>query len=142
MKKAIVLALAASCAAQAVSKQPELRPAEIFAEHDCCGRLEHTAIKQVGEIRESGRTYTVFSLWFVNPESRHGMKRLAVAEGKRFRGSYIISSWATPVVEAGVVTFFCDNGAECGGDNFEIADGKLPSRLWVDGEINNLENTI
>ena len=134
--------LAAGSTALGAPQEVKQQPAEIFAGHDCCGRLAHTVIKQVGEIRSDERTFTIYSLWFVNPQSRHGMKRLAVTEGALFRGSYIISSWATPVLEAGLVKFTCEDGAACVGDDFAIVDGKLPSRLWVDGEVNQLEETI
>ncbi len=137
---ALVLTIVgAACATQAASRST---PADLFITHDCCGRLAHSQITKVGEIRSGGRTFAIYSLWYVNPQSRHGMKRLAVVEGRRFRGSYIISSWATPELEGNVVKFICSKSDPCAGDNFTIADGKIPSRLWVDGEINQLEDTI
>jgi hypothetical protein len=137
-----LMALVAGFAAQAAPLLVEARHAELFAKYDCCGRLEHSEIRTVGDIRSGGRTFTIYSLWFVNPQSLHGMRRLAVAEGRRFRGSYIISSSAKPVLKAGVIKFACEGGAPCNGDDFTMRDGKLPSQLLVDGEINQLEGTI
>ena len=93
-------------------------------------------------MRSGGRTFRIYSLWFVNPQSLHGMRRIALTEGNEFRGSYIISSSAMPVVQNGIVKFVCDNGAACESDDFAIKDGKLPSELWVDGEVHQLEDTI
>ncbi len=144
MKRAMALILAVMAAGVAAHSAPrdDQKLADIFAEHDCCGRLAHSEITKIGEIRSGGRNFTIYNLWFVNPQSRHGMKHLAVAEGPSFRGAYIISSSATPVLEGGVVKFTCEGGVGCNGDDFAIADGKLPLRLWVDGEVNQLEDTI
>jgi hypothetical protein len=131
--------LGAAWAAQAAPRQSEAR---LFEKHDCCGRLAHSKITKVGDIRSGGRTFTIYSLWFVNPQSRHGMRRLAIVEGSRFRGSYIISSWATPMLKDGVVRFKCGRVSACGGHNFAIREGRLPAKLWVDGEVNELEQTI
>ena len=137
---AVVLAIfGAACAVQAGPRQPE---AQLFAAHDCCGRLLQSEIAKVGEMRSGRRTFRIYSLWFVNPQSLHGMRRIALTEGNEFRGSYIISSSAMPVVQNGIVKFVCDNGAACESDDFAIKDGKLPSELWVDGEVHQLENTI
>lgn len=135
-------ALTASGATAAAPKPVEPLAAKIFARFDCYGRLAHTQITEVGEIRSKRRTFTIYNLWFVDPQSRHGMKRLAIIEGAVFRGSYIISSWATPIYREGQIKFVCEKGAICEGENFAIANGKLPRRLWVDGEVNALEDTI
>ena len=117
----------------------------IFARHDCCGRLADTKIVNVGVVRSGVHRLTVYDLWFVNPESLHGMRHVAFVEEDRFRGSYIISSWVTPYIEGNRVRFRCQDSTVCDasiGEDLVIENGILPPRLWVDGEVNELDNSI
>jgi len=144
MRKAAIVfaAMMGASMSQAHDVAAESGIRQVLEAHDCCERLDHTEITLVGEISSGEQTFTIYSLWFVNPQSRHGMKRLAVTQGNEFLGSYIISSWATPILEGEVVTFNCQDSSPCEGEDFAIVDGELPPRLWVDGEINQLEDTI
>jgi len=116
----------------------------IFAAHDCCGRLAHSRITRIGELRSGSHELTVYALWFVNPQSRHGMMHLAIAEGRRFLGSYIISGRLVPSVAGNRVRFGCRDGAGCPAllGDLVIKNGILPRRLWVDGDVNELDDSI
>lgn len=119
----------------------------ILARHDCCGRLANTEIVRVGVVRSGAHRLTVYHLWFVNPESRHGMRHVAIVEGDRFRGSYVIDSRVVPHLAGNRIRFMrapphegeCDASA-C--EDLVIEDGVLPARLWTGGEVNGLGDSI
>jgi len=117
----------------------------VFAPHDCCGRLVHSEIAEIGELRSGSHRLTIYTLWFVNPESHHGMKHLAIVEGRRFLGSYVISDRMIPRVDGNRVRFDCRDALGCPaspGDDLVIVDGFLPQRLWVDGDVSQLDDSI
>jgi hypothetical protein len=119
----------------------------ILARHDCCGRLANTAIVKVGDVRSGAHRLTVYDLWFVNPESRHGMRHVAIVEGRRFRGSYVIDSSVVPDVAGNRIRFMRapPTEGECDASSCEdlvIKDGVLPPRLWTGGEVNDLGDSI
>lgn len=96
-------------------------------------------------MRSGGRRLAVYNLWFVNPESRHGLRHVAIVDGRRFRGSYVISSWVAPYIAGNRVRFRCRDNTACDaslGEDLVIENGVLPPRLWVDGEVNELDNSI
>lgn len=77
--------LIATMASAAASKAPS----QVFAAHDPEGRLPHTTIERLGQIRVDTATFTIFYLTFVNPVSRHGQHRIAIIRnGEQFIGSY------------------------------------------------------
>ncbi len=143
MSRRFALALLATgCVAPAQESGSDEQVMQAFAQNDCCGRLVHSEVSNVGEIRSGSRSFAIYELWFVNPQNLHGMRRLAVTENGRFLGSYVISSSASPILEGDRVRFICENGRWCDGDDFAIEGDRIPARLWVDGEISQLEDTI
>ncbi len=139
--------LLAACVDSEARTLPSSAVTQIFAAHDCCGRLADSRIEYVGTLQSGRHKLAVYDLWFVNPQSRHGMRHVAFVEGRQFRGSYNISSWSAPKIAGNRVRFFCrPNSADiCDasfGEDLVVDDGILPSKLWVDGEVNPLEDTI
>jgi len=117
----------------------------VFAEHDCCGRLSLSQITHIGDLRSGPKTLAVYSLWFVNPQSHHGMMHLAFVEGDSFVGAYNISPFVSPSIAGDRISFECRDHSGCvesSSDDLIVENGVLPLRLVVDGEITELGDTI
>lgn len=104
--------------------------------------MANSEIARIGELQSGQHRLTIYTLWFVSPKTRHGMKHLAVVEGDKFLGSYIISHAVDPKIIDNRVEFTCEAGTACYGEPLVIDNGELPPRIWIDGEIAALEDAI
>lgn len=140
-----VALLTGACAADThVAGERSVR--QIFAEHDCCGRLANTSIAKIGVLRGGDRRFEIYDLYFVNPVSEHGLSQVAIVEGDTFVGSYQ-NDGAIISIKGDDLHFSCrdDDANWCKPDNHQIISfrsGRLPQHILINGTVVQRDDSI
>lgn len=114
---------------------------------DFGGRWDHSDVRYIGKLVVRGDSLEIYQFDFVNPQSNHGTRLIALLwNGREFVGRYAIAGHAAGSdavvtgLDGSTIIFTCDEPPPHQRvERVTIKDRALPSKLWLCGTEASLE---